>query len=149
MDPPRTFDGIWYRTKPVTESSKADPFIRERGRLVVEGDAIHFQGPKTTVEMRGIEAVEYGVHGSMTNPSVHVRYRDGGEARSAWLTDGGMGGYAGMFGGTRRLAQALGHLGPTTFQHEAAGASQKRLALIIGAIVLFFLLRVLRAYLER
>ena len=149
MDPPRTFDGIWYRTKPVTESSRADPFIRERGRLVVAGDAIHFQGPKTSVVMHGIEAVEYGVHGSMTNPSVHVRYRDGGQARSAWLTDGGLGGYAGMFGGTRRLAQALSHLGPITFEDAGASASQKRLALFIGGLLLFFLLRVLRALLER
>lgn len=144
MEQPPAFNGIWYRTKPVTESSKADPFIRERGRLVVEQDAIRFEGPKTNVVLRGIEAVEYGVHGSMTNPSVHVRYRDGGEARSAWLTDGGMGGYAGMFGGTRRLAEALSHLGPTTFEDAGADASQKRLALIIGGIVLIFLVRALR-----
>lgn len=144
MDQPRTFDGIWYRTKPVTESSKADPFIRERGRLVVEGDAIRFEGRTARVEMRGIEAVEYGVHGSMTNPSVHVRYREDGEPRSAWLTDGGMGGYAGMFGGTRRLADALSHLGPTTFDDAGAGSSQKRLALIVGGIILLFLVRALR-----
>jgi hypothetical protein len=73
-----------------------------------------------------------------------VRYRDGGEARSAWFTDGGLGGYSGMFGGTRRLAQALSHLGPTTYEDAAASANQKRLALILGAMVLFFLLRVLR-----
>lgn len=147
MDPPQTFDGIWYRARPVTESSKADPFIRERGRLVVEGDAIHFQGPKFHVEMRGIEAVEYGVHGSMTNPSVHVRHREGGEARSAWLTDGGLGGYAGMFGGTRRLAQALSHLGPTTFEDAGASASQKRLAMILGVMFLVFLAQALRGFL--
>jgi hypothetical protein len=144
MDPPRTFESIWYRSKPVTESTRADPFIRERGRLVVEGDAIRFEGRKHSVVLRDIEAVEYGVHGSMTNPSVHVRYRDGGEARSAWFTDGGLGGYSGMFGGTRRLAQGLSHLGPTTYADDAAGASQKRLAMFIGGVLLFFLLRVLR-----
>lgn len=132
MDAPRTFESIWYRSKPVTESTKADPFIRERGRLVVEGDAIRFEGRQNSVVMRDIEAVEYGVHGSMTNPSVHVRYREGDEERSAWLTDGGLGGYSGMFGGTRRLAQALGRIGPATFDDDRAGASQKRLALFIG-----------------
>jgi hypothetical protein len=147
MDPPQMFDAIWYREKPVTESSRADPFLRERGQLVVEGDAIHFQGPRTRVVMRGIEAVEYGVHGSMNSPSVHVRYRDGGEARSAWLTDGGLGGYAGVFGGTRRLAEALSHLGPTTFEDASAGASQKRLTMILGAIFLVFLAQALRALL--
>lgn len=147
MDPPLTFDGIWYRARPATESTRADPFLRERGQLVVEGDAIHFLGPKNSLVMRGIEAVEYGVHGSMTNPSVHVRYRDGGEARGAWLTDGGLGGYAAMFGGTRRLAEALSHLAPTTFQDTGASASQKRLALILGGVVLLFLVQVLRGLL--
>lgn len=149
MEQPLTFDGIWYREKPVTESSRADPFTRERGRLVVEGDGIRFDGKRTNVVLREIEAVEYGVHGSMTNPSVHVRYRDGGEARSAWFTDGGLGGYSGMFGGTRRLAQALSHLGPTTLDDAGAWSSQKRLALLIGGLVLIFLVRALRAFLER
>ncbi len=139
MDMSRTFNSIWYRAKPVTESTRADPFIRERGRLVVDGDEIRFEGAKTSVVMRGIEAVEYGVHGSMTNPTVHVRYREDGEPRSAWLTDGGLGGYAGMFGGTRRLAQALG---ATTFDDAAASRSQKALALVLAGIVLFFIKRV-------
>lgn len=149
MEQPRTFNSVWYRDKPVTESSKAHPFRRERGRLAVEGDAIRFEGKQTNVVLREIEAVEYGVHGLMTNPSVHVRYRDGGEARSAWFTDGGLGGYSGMFGGTRRLAQALSHLGPTTFDDVSPSRSQKRLALIIGGLLLTFLVRALRAFLER
>jgi hypothetical protein len=142
MEEPLTFDTIWYREKPATESSRADPFTRECGQLVVEQDAIRFEGKKVNVVMREIEAVEYGVHGSMTNPSVHVRYRDGGEARSVWFTDGGLGGYAGMFGGTRRLAEALSHLGPTTFEDEGASRSQKRLAWILGGMVLLFIVRV-------
>lgn len=142
MEQPHTFEDIWYREKPVTESSRAEPFVRERGRLVVEGDAIRFEGKKNSVVMRGIEALEYAVQGSMTNPSVHVRYRDGGEARSAWLTDGGMGGYSGMFGGTRRLAEALSHLAPTTFEDKGASRSQKRLAWILGGMVLLFIVRV-------
>jgi hypothetical protein len=142
MEEPLTFDTIWYREKPATESSRADPFTRECGQLVVEGDAIRFEGKKANIVMRGIEAVEYGVHGSMTNPSVHVRYRDGGEARSAWFTDGGLGGYSGVFGGTRRLAEALSHLGPTTFDEEGSSRSQKRLAWILGGLVLLFIVRV-------
>jgi hypothetical protein len=149
MQQPRTYDHIWYRDRPETESRKSDPFTRERGRLVVEGDGIRFEGPKTSVVLRDVEAVEYGVHGTMTNPSIHVRYRDGGDARSAWFTDGRLGGYSGMFGGTRKLAQELSHLAPTTFEDAAASRSQNRLAWIIGAAVLFFLVRALRAILER
>lgn len=135
MQPARTFDRIWYRSKPATESTRADPFTRERGRLVVEGDAIRFEGKTTNLVLRDVEAVEYGVHGTMTNPSVHVRYREDGEPRSAWFTDGRWGGYAGMFGGTRRLAQALGELGHATFDDERAGSEQKRLAHEILGII--------------
>lgn len=147
MQPPRTFGSIWYREKPVTESTRADPFIRERGRLVVEGDALRFEGRKTKLEIRNVEAVEYGVFGTMTNPSIQVRYRDGDEMRHAWFTDGRLGGYSGMFGGTRQLAQALSHLGPTAFEDEKPRASQKRLAWILGAAVLLFLARAVRALL--
>ncbi|WP_420126554.1 hypothetical protein [Longimicrobium sp.] len=145
MDQPRSFAGIWYRSKPVTESTQADPFVRERGSLAVTGDTITFQGPRTQVVMRGVEAVEYGVHGSMNNPSVHVRYREDGEPRSAWLTDGGMGGYAGMFGGTRRLADALSHLAPTTFDDTGASRVQRRLAWLLVGVVLVFIVRAFRA----
>jgi hypothetical protein len=145
MGPARAFDSVWYRAKPATESSRADPFTRERGTLVVGPGALRFEGPKLTLAMQEIEAVEYGVHGTMTNPSVHVRYRENGEPRSAWFTDGGMGGYSGMFGGTRRLAQELGHLAPVTFDDEGAGKMQKRLAIIIGVMILLFLTQVLRS----
>lgn len=145
MDQPRTFTGIWYRSRPATESSKADPFVRERGSLAVTGDTLTFRGPGTQVVMHGIEAVQYGVHGSMNNPSVHVRYRENGEPRSAWFTDGGMGGYAGMFGGTRRLADALSHLAPTTFDDARASQVQKRLAWLLAGLVLLFIVRAFRA----
>jgi hypothetical protein len=102
MEQPRTFNSIWYRDKPATESTKADPFIRERGRLIVEADALRFEGPRTSVGLRDIEAVEYGVYGTMSNPTLQVRYRDGGEVRQAWFTDGRLGGYSGMFGSWRR-----------------------------------------------
>ena len=141
----RTYRSVWYRSAPATESTSANPFTRERGRLVVEADGLRFEGASTQLVLRGIEAVEYGVHGTMTNPSVHVRYRDGDEARSAWFTDGAWAGYGGMFGGTRRLAEALNQAGAVTFDDESAGQMQKRLAIIIGTIVLFFIVRALRS----
>lgn len=147
MDQPRTFNSIWYREKPVTESTRADPFVRERGRLVVESGALRFEGRKTQVALRDIQAVEYGVFGTMTNPSIQVRYRDGDEVRHAWFTDGRLGGYSGMFGGTRQLAQALSHLGPTAFDDEKPRASQRRLAWILGALVLLLVVRAIRAML--
>jgi hypothetical protein len=145
MEQPHTFDSIWYRAKPATESSKADPFVRERGRLVVEGDALRFEGRTANLVLRNVEAVEYGVYGTMTNPSVQVRYREGDQVRHAWFTDGRLGGYSGVFGGTRQLAQAMSHVGPTTFDNEAPRASQRRLAWILVGLVLVFIARALRA----
>lgn len=145
MGPARAYDDIWYRAKPATESTRADPFTRERGTLVVGQDAVRFEGKTTNFTLRNIEALEYGVHGTMTSPSLHVRYRDGGQARSAWFTDGGMGGYAGMFGGTRRLAQEMSHLAPTTYDDAGAGKMQKRMAYILLILVLVFLTGVLRS----
>jgi hypothetical protein len=150
MEPQRTFDGIWYREKPAVESTRANPFVRERGRLVVEDDVIRFEGPKHSMVLRDVEAVEYGVYGTMTGPAVQVRYRDeGGEPRTAWFTDGGLGGFAGVFGGTRQLAQALSRGGPATFDDTGASVTQKRFALLIGGAVLFFVVRMLRELIER
>lgn len=75
----------------------------------------------------------------MTNPSIQVRFRDGGEVRHAWFTDGRLGGYSGMFGGTRQLAQAMSHLGSIAFDDEKSRASQYAKLAIIGGIVLLFI----------
>lgn len=139
---------VWYREKPQTESTRADPFIRERGTLIIQDDALRFEGPTTQMVLGGIEAIDYGVHGGMTNPTIQVRYRDDGQVRNAWFSDGRLGGYMGTFGGTRQLAQALSHLAPTTYADDTAGRSQKRLALILGFLVLVFLARALRSYLQ-
>jgi hypothetical protein len=56
-----------------------------------------------------------------------------------------MGRYAGMFGGTRRLAQELSHLAPTTFDDAGAGKMQKRMAFILLGLVLVFLAGALRS----
>lgn len=145
MEPAWTYNDIWYRAKPATEATRANPFMRERGTLVVEADEVRFQGKTANLVLRNIEALEYGVHGTMTSPSLHVRYRDGDEVRSAWFTDGRMGGYAGMFGGTRRLAQEMSHLAPTTYDDAGAGKMQKRMAYILLILVLVFLTGVLRS----
>lgn len=139
MQQPSTFDSIWYREKPARESTRADPFVRERGRLVVMQDGLRFESPRANVVLRDIEAMEYGVFGTMTGPSIQVRYRDGGEARHAWFTDGRLGGYAGMFGGTRQLVQALSHLAPIAFDDDAARASQRRMLLLLGGMALVFI----------
>lgn len=123
----------------MTKSTRADPFVRERVRLVVEGDALRFEGKQAKVAIRDVEAVEYGVFGTMTNPSIQVRYRQGGEVRHAWFTDGRLGGYSGMFGGTRQLAQAMSHLGPITFDDEKSRASQYARLAVLGGIVVVFI----------
>jgi hypothetical protein len=169
----RTLDAIWYRAEPHTEPSRANPFVRERGRLRVGPEVVVFQGPTVRLEIREILSVDYGVHGSMRNPSVHVRWREGEAVREAWFTDGGMGGYAGLFGGTRTLAELLagasngasasaagGAAGEAAgesaragapaarFDDAAAGRSQRWWLTILGVLVLLFLARVVLSYVQ-
>jgi hypothetical protein len=143
-----TLDSIWYRAEPHTESTSAHPFVRERGTLHVSDEELRFRGRKTEVVMRDVQSVEYGVHGTMRNPSVHVRYRDGEAVRSAYFTDGRLGGYAGLFGGTRKLAELLGRGREASFDDAAAGTSQWWWIVVLSALVLFFLLRVVLALLR-
>lgn len=161
----RTLDAIWYRAEPHTEPSRANPFVRERGRLRVGPEVVVFQGPTVRLEIREILSVDYGVHGSMRNPSVHVRWREGEAVREAWFTDGGMGGYAGLFGGTRTLAELLagasngasaGAAGESAragapaarFDDAAAGRSQRWWLAILGGLVLLFLARAVLSYVQ-
>ena len=165
----RTLDAIWYRAEPQTEPSRAHPFVRERGRLRVGPHGAIFQGPTVRLEIHEILSVDYGVHGSMRNPSVHIRWREGEAVREAWFTDGGMGGYAGLFGGTRTLAELLagasngasaGAAGEAAgdgaragapaarFDDAAAGRSQRWWLTILGVLVLLFLARAVLSYVQ-
>jgi hypothetical protein len=143
MEPSRTIPNIWYRSKPVTEPSSADTFIRERGTLHIGPDSIHFQGPQTDLTIGNVESVEYGVHGTMMNPSVHVRYLDEQTSQSAYFTDGRAGGYAGLFGGTRKLAEDMQHLGSITFDDTKSNRSRRLWTWAILILVLIFVVRIL------
>jgi hypothetical protein len=142
MEPSRTIPNIWYRSKPVTEPSAADASIRERGTLHIGPDSIHFKGPQTDLTIRNVVAVEYGVHGTMMNPSVQVRYLDGEESQSAYFTDGRAGGYAGLFGGTRQLAESMRHLGTIAFDDAASSRSRRLWTWAILVLLLIVVVRI-------
>jgi hypothetical protein len=143
METSRTIPNIWYRSKPITEPSTADEAIRERGTLHIGPDSLHFKGPQTDLTIRNVEAVEYGVHGTMMNPSVHVRYLDGESSRSAYFTDGRAGGYAGLYGGTRKLAESMQHLGSVRYDDAQSNRSRRLWTMAIVILVLIFVIRML------
>ena len=115
----------------------AEAFDRKSGRLAVGPDGLRYEGTETPLIIQEIESVDYGVHGANFNPSVRVRYRDGGESKEAYFEDARYFGYAGFFGGTKRLAESIQHPGETVVDTGAADANKK---LWIGLAIPFVIL---------
>ncbi|GAB5534541.1 MAG: hypothetical protein Rubg2KO_07900 [Rubricoccaceae bacterium] len=141
MDAERTFRSVWYRPQPMRERKMTEAFDRQRGRLTVGPGGLSYVGGEAPLVIREIESVDYGVHGANFNPSVLVRYRDGGESREAYFSDARYFGYAGFFGGTKRLAESIEHPGETVIETGAADVNKK---LWIGLAIPLLILLVLQ-----
>ena len=138
-----TFPRVWYRPVPMQEMKLSEAFKRKTGKLHVGPDGLRFESKDAPLTMSEIESVDYGVHGATTNPSVRVRYRDGGETQEAYFEDARYFGYAGFFGGTQRLAEAIEHPGETVIETEGPKQMQKMLVGLAVAVVVVILLRLL------
>lgn len=125
------------------QMTMGEAFKRKSGTLHVGPDGLRFESKDAPLTISKIEAVEYGVHGATTNPSVRVQYQDGGEMRDAYFEDARYFGYAGFFGGTQRLAEAIKHPGETVIETEGPKRMQKMLAGLAVAVVVMILLRLL------
>ena len=141
----RTFRRVWYRPVPMQEMKLSEAFKRHSGKLLVEADGLRFEHKKVPLVIRDIEAVDYGVHGATTNPSVRVRYNEDGEKRDAYFEDARYFGYAGFFGGTQRLAEAIEHPGETVLETERPAEMRKLWIGLAVSVVLLVLLQVVRA----
>ena len=125
------------------QMTMGEAFKRVSGSLQVGPDGLRFESKDAPLTISDIESVEYGIHGATTNPSVRVQYRDSGETRDAYFEDARYFGYAGFFGGTRRLAEEIGHPGQTVFETEGPKQMQKLIVGLAVALVLMILLRFL------
>ena len=86
--------------------------MRDAGTLVVNDESLEFHGKKERVHITGVKRVSYGKQGrDFVNNWVKIEYGDG---KTAFFADGSWLGWGGIFGGTKRVLNAVRHLEPTS-----------------------------------
>jgi hypothetical protein len=91
---------VWYRSS----AGLSIPAYQDSGTLTIEEGTISFIGKKQSVSgrVRSVGRTQMGM-----NRWVHVQYEAEGETRDAYFIDSGLVGWAGVFGGNKRLAEEL------------------------------------------
>ena len=100
-----TFHSVWHR------SGKKGLFellaFKDSGNLVVRQDRLEFLG-KNRLVIDKILGLSYGKQGTdFVNNWMRIDYQEGAEEKTAYFADGGWLGWRGIFGGTRRIYDAV------------------------------------------
>jgi hypothetical protein len=101
----KTFQSVWHRSgeKGLFELMA----FKDSGTLVVSDDRMEFYG-KDQFVIDKVLKVSYGKQGTdFVNNWVRIDYQDGPEEKTAFFADGGWMGWRGVFGGTRRIYDAV------------------------------------------
>jgi len=81
---------------------------RDVGHLTINESSIEFKSASRSVVISKIRNVSYGRQGrDFMNKWVKVEYEEGGVLATASFADGNMLGWSGIFGGTRRIFEAI------------------------------------------
>ena len=100
-----TFKPVWYLPKENEWSDRNLLAMRDSGTLIVRDDSLEFKGKKETVHITDIQKVSFGKQGrDFINNWVKIEYLDG---RKAFFADGSCLGWGGLFGGTRKILDAV------------------------------------------
>ena len=103
-----TFDKVWYLPEENLWRDMNMLAMRDIGTLVVKNNSLEFQGKKEHVHITNVKRISYGKQGrDFVNNWVKINYGDG---KTAFFADGSQLGWGGMFGGTRRILDAVRHL---------------------------------------
>ncbi len=114
----QTFPEVWYR--PDKKNFLELLAFKDIGTLEIAHGRITYRGRKARFTIKRILRVGYGRIGvDLINNWVHIDYADAGERLTAYFADGGLLGWRGIFGGSRRIFAAVesmaredpGHLG--------------------------------------
>jgi hypothetical protein len=104
----RTFDTVWYLPH---ENRWRDLNIlayRDTGKLMVGENSIEFKGGKETVVITNIQRVTFGKQGrDFVNKWVKIEYGHRTTPSVAFFADGSLRGWGGIFGGTKRILEAV------------------------------------------
>ena len=103
-----TFRSVWYLPAENRWRDLKMLAMRDSGTLVVNEDSLEFTGKKEKVSITGVKRVSYGKQGrDFANNWVKIEYQDG---ETAYFADGSLLGWGGIFGGTKKILNAVQHL---------------------------------------
>jgi len=109
-----TFSKVWYLPEENRWRDMNMLAMRDVGLLVINNDSLEFHGRKETIYIAGINRITCGKQGrDFVNDWIKVEYQGG---NTAFFADGSWLGWGGVLGGTRRILEAVCHLGQS---HEA------------------------------
>jgi hypothetical protein len=101
------FLNVWYRSAPRWGGNFTLVAFQDRGALVLADDEIAFIGRHKTVKIP-VERIDHlgyvRLRGDWVNKWVKIVYNDG---REAYFTNGGLLGWRGILGGSRRILEAV------------------------------------------
>ncbi len=104
----QVFDIVWYRPN---ENRWRDLNLLaywDIGKLTVGGNSIQFNGGKENVVINNIQRVTFGKQGrDFISNWVKIEYGDSSNPSVAFFADGRMLGWGGIFGGTKRILEAV------------------------------------------
>jgi hypothetical protein len=107
-----TFGNVWYLPEENRWRDMNMLAMRDAGTLVVSDDSLEFHGRKYKEYITDVKRISYGKQGKdFVNNWVKIEYGDG---KTAFFADGGWLGWSGIFGGTKRILDAVRHLDSTS-----------------------------------
>jgi hypothetical protein len=104
----QVFYSVWFLPEENKWSNMNPLAFRDVGKLTISTDAITFQTKQNSVSIQKIKHVSMGKQGrDFVNNWVRVDFGDPPQVLQAFFADGSWLGYGGIFGGTKKIYNAV------------------------------------------
>ncbi len=102
------FDRVWYLSGDSIWRIFRLLAYQDVGKLTVSDSQVEFTSSQQRIIIDRIRRVSYGKQGrDFVNNWVKIEYDQGGSSHKAFFADGGSLGWDGVFGGTKRILEAV------------------------------------------
>jgi hypothetical protein len=106
-----TFYDVWYRPDERRLVNLSLLAYTDKGKLIVGEESLEFQGKKARIIITGVRRISYVTQGNdFINKWVKIEYGDSPKISTAFFADGSELGWGGVFGGSKRILDAVQHL---------------------------------------
>ena len=109
---PQVFNNVWFLP---SENRWRDMNLlahKDVGRLTIGDKSLGFRSKTRSVVITNVRSVSYGKQGrDFVNNWVMVEYGDPATPSTVYFADGSLLGWGGIFGGTKRILEAIRNLG--------------------------------------